>query len=148
MEVILRQTIAKLGRTGEVVSVKDGYARNYLLPQGLAYPATEGNKRRIESEARRHAEQLASDKAGSETVAQQLQDVELRFTAKAGEGDKLFGSITSADIAGQLQERGYSVDKRMVELPEPLKMIGIYPVAIRLHPDVRAEVRVLVAKEE
>jgi large subunit ribosomal protein L9 len=148
MEVILRQTVAKLGRVGEVVSVKDGYARNYLLPQGLAYPATEGNKRRIESDARRHAEQLASDKVGAETVAGHLGSVELEFTAKAGEGDKLFGSITSADIAGQLKERGFAIDKRMVELTEPLKMIGIYPVAIRLHPEVRAEIRVSVNKEE
>jgi len=148
MEVILRQTVAKLGRVGEVVSVKDGYARNYLLPQGLAYPATEGNKRRIGADARRHAEQLASDKAGAETVAEQLGSVALAFTAKAGEGDKLFGSITSADIAGQLKEQGFAIDKRMVELAEPLRMIGIYPVTIRLHPEVRAEIRVSVTKEE
>ncbi|MGD2135201.1 MAG: 50S ribosomal protein L9 [Gemmatimonadales bacterium] len=148
MEVILRQTVAKLGHVGEIVSVKDGYARNYLLPQGLAYAATAGNKRRIEGEAKRRAEQMAADQVGAETVAGQLEGVELHFTAKAGEGDRLFGSITSADIAGQLQQRGYTVDKRMVELDEPLKMIGVYPVPIRLHPEVKAEVRVWVSKEE
>lgn len=148
MEVILRQTIAKLGRVGEIVNVKDGYARNYLLPQGLAYPATEGNKRRIEGEARRHLERVAADKVGAEGVAAQLDGRELRFTAKAGEGDRLFGSITAADVAERLEEEGFVVDKRQVELDEPLKMIGVYPVHIRLHPDVKAEVRVWVSKEE
>lgn len=148
MEVILRQNVAKLGRVGEIVNVKNGYARNYLLPQGLAYLATAGNKRRIEGEARRHVEQLTADKAGAESVAAQLEGRELRFTAKAGEGDRLFGSITSADIAERLEEQGFTVDKRMVELDEPLKMIGVYPIHIRLHPEVRAEVRVWVSKEE
>jgi large subunit ribosomal protein L9 len=148
MEVILRQAIPKLGRVGEIVVVKDGYARNYLIPQGLAYLASAGNKRRIENEAKHHAVRLASEEADAETLAARLGSVELHFTAKAGEGDKLFGSITSGDIASQLAEMGYQVDKRSIELEEPIKMIGIYKVPIRLHPEVRAEVRVWVVKEE
>jgi large subunit ribosomal protein L9 len=148
MEVILREHVPNLGRVGEIVKVKDGYARNYLIPQGLAYVATAGNKRRIESEAKHHAIRLAEQKADAEGVAARLADIELHFTAKAGEGDKLFGSITTGDIAAQLKERGFPVDRRLIELREPIKMIGAYPVSIRLHPDVRAEIRVWVAKED
>lgn len=148
MEVILREHIPNLGRVGEIVKVKDGYARNYLIPQGLAYVATAGNKRRIESEAKHRAIRLAEQKTDADGVAARLADVELRFTAKAGEGDRLFGSITTGDIATQLKERGFPIDKRLIELREPIKMIGAYPVSIRLHPDVRAEIRVWVAKED
>ena len=148
MEVILREHIPSLGRVGEIVKVKDGYARNYLIPHGLAYEATAGNKRRIESEAKHQAIRLAEQKADADVVAARLAEVELHFTAKAGEGDRLFGSITTGDIAAQLRERGFPVDKRLIELREPIKMIGAYPVSIRLHPDVRAEIRVWVAKED
>lgn len=148
MEVILRDHIPNLGRVGEIVTVKDGYARNYLIPHGLAYQATEGNKRRIESEAKHQAIRLAEQKADADAVAARLADVELHFTAKAGEGDKLFGSITTGDIAVQLKERGFPIDKRLIELREPIRLIGAHPVTIRLHPDVRAEIRVWVAKED
>jgi large subunit ribosomal protein L9 len=133
---------------GEVVTVKDGYARNYLIPQGLAYRATEANKRRIESEKKSRAQRLAAEHADAESLAAALNGVELHFTAKAGEGDKLFGSITSSDIAAQLAEKGYQVDKRVIELEEPIKMIGIYKVPVRLHAEVKAELRVWVVKEE
>lgn len=148
MEVILRDTIPNLGQVGEVVRVKDGYARNYLLPRGLAYPATDAYKRRIAKEATRRIAQLTEQKSDAETVAAQLATLELHFTAKVGEGDRLFGSITSADIANRLQEKGLQIDKRSIEIPEPIKMIGVYQVPIRLHPEVRAEIRVWVVKEE
>ncbi len=147
MEVILRRSVAKLGRAGEIVDVKPGYARNYLLPHGLAYEASEGNKRRVEAEARRRALTAAAEQSDAEAVATRLAEVELHFTAKAGEGDRLFGSITSADIAEALGAQGYRVDKRVIELDEPLKTIGVYKVPIRLHPEVRADVRVWVVKE-
>ncbi|NIM48439.1 MAG: 50S ribosomal protein L9 [Gemmatimonadales bacterium] len=147
MEVILRETIPNLGRVGEIVKVKDGYGRNYLIPQGKAYLATKGNKRQVEAESKHRAVRTAAEQSDAETVAAQLDSLELHFTARAGEGDKLFGSITSADIAGQLGDLGYSVDKRAVELEEPIKMIGVYKVPVRLHPEVRAEVRVWVVKE-
>jgi large subunit ribosomal protein L9 len=130
------------------VKVKDGYARNYLIPQGLAYAATAGNKRRIESEARHRSIRLAEQKSDAEATAARLAGIALQFTAKAGEGDKLFGSITSADIARQLAEQGYSVDKRIIELAEPIRMIGEWTVRIRLHPEVRAEITVSVTREE
>lgn len=147
MEVILRETIAKLGHAGEVVDVKDGYARNYLLPRGLAYPATPANKRRVAAETQHRTARLATEQGDAERLAAQLAELELRFTAKAGEGDRLFGSITSADIAEELAARGAPVDKRAIALDEPIKVIGDHTVPVKLHPDVRAEVRVRVEKE-
>lgn len=147
MEIILRQQVDKLGHAGDVVEVKDGYARNYLLPQGLAYPATEGNKRRVEAEKKARGEKLAAQQEDAEQLAATLTTLELNFTAKAGEGDKLFGSITSADIADKLAEHGVTIDKRQVELDEPIKMVGVYKVPLRLHPEVRGAVRVWVVKE-
>ncbi len=148
MDVILKKHVINVGRAGEVVSVKPGYARNYLIPQGLALPATKANQRRIEAEAKHRSVQLAAELGDAEALAAALENVSTTFHAKAGEGDKLFGSVTSADIADRLAELGFTVDKRHIELKEPLKMIGIHKVPIRLHPDVRAEVEVSVAKEE
>lgn len=148
MEVILRETMPSLGRAGDLVKVKDGYARNYLIPRGLAYLATAGNKRRVEAEAVKRAQRVVSEQADAEILAGKLRDLSLEFVVKAGEGDKLFGSITSADIADKLAQRGYAIDKRSIELEEPIKMIGIYRVPIRLHAEVHAEVRVWVVKEE
>ncbi len=147
MEVILRETIAKVGRAGQVVQVKDGYARNYLLPRGLAYPATPGNKRRVEAESRHTAALQAAGKSDAEAVAARLAELELHFTAKAGDGDKLFGSVTSGDIAEQLTTKGVPVDKRAVQLEEPIRMIGAHTVAVRLHPEVQGHVRVWVVKD-
>lgn len=147
MEVILRENVDNLGHAGELVSVKDGYARNYLLPRGLAYEATEANKRRIESERRARGLKHASDRADADALAARLAAIELRFTAKAGEGDRLFGSITSGDIATRLAEQGVTIDKRHIELSEPLKMIGEFKVPVRLHPEVKGEIRVRVVRE-
>jgi large subunit ribosomal protein L9 len=147
MDVILRETIDKLGRAGDIVRVKDGYGRNYLLPKGLAYVATESNKRRVVAEAKRRVTRFTVERSDAEAQAVELEGVELHFTAKAGDADKLFGSITSADIAEKLAEQGYQVDKRDIELDEPIKMIGIYKVPVRLHSEVRAQVRLWVVKE-
>ncbi len=147
MEVILREDVAHLGKTGDLVTVRDGYARNYLIPRGLAYPATDANKRRIEAERERRAARLATQRAQAESLAERLGAASLTFTARAGEGEKLFGSVTAADIAAKLQELGFEVDKRRVELEEPIRMIGIYKVPVRLDAGVVAEVRVWVVKE-
>jgi len=146
MDVILRQDVADLGRAGEIVTVKEGYGRNYLLPRGLAYAASAGNKARIAAEAKRRVHVAASEKTAAEQLAAALATADLTFTAKVGEGDRLFGSITSADIAAKLAELGHPIDKRIVDLPEPIKLIGVYKVPIRLHHDVRPEVRVWVVK--
>ncbi|MFQ5703971.1 MAG: 50S ribosomal protein L9 [Gemmatimonadales bacterium] len=148
MEVILRQTVDNVGLAGELVKVKNGYARNYLIPRGLAYAATPANRRRMEAEASRFTQQRETERAEADNLAEKLSGVSVEFVVKAGEGEKLFGSITSADIASSLAEKGFNVDKRSVALPEPIKMIGIYKVPIRLHPDVRPEIRVWVVKEE
>ena len=147
MDVILRENVDKLGAAGEVVSVKDGYARNYLLPRGLAYPATEGNKHRLEAESKSRARRADAEVAKASEVATRLEAVSLSFTMKAGEGDKLFGSVTSHDIAERLKAEGFDVDKKTVELAEPIKALGVYKVPVRLHPDVKPEVRVWVVKE-
>ncbi len=147
MDVILREDIAKLGRTGEVVRVKDGYARNYLLPRGLAYHATEGNRRRLQVEATQSLVKAAGERSSAEEFARQIEAQSLTFTAKAGEGDKLFGSITAGDIGEKLAELGFTIDKRVIELEEPLKLIGVYTVPVRVHQEVKAQLRVWVVKE-
>jgi large subunit ribosomal protein L9 len=128
------------------VTVKEGYGRNYLIPRGLAYLASAGNKARIAAEAKRRGQLAVSQKTAAEELAANLATADLTFTAKVGEGDRLFGSITSADIADKLAELGYPIDKRIIDLAEPIKLIGVYKVPIRLHHDVRPEVRVWVVK--
>jgi large subunit ribosomal protein L9 len=147
MDVILREDVEKLGAAGDVVTVKDGYARNYLLPRGLAYAATDGNKRRLEAERKSRSRRADAEVAEAGAIAARLEAVSLSFSMKAGEGDKLFGSVTTHDIAERLKAEGFDVDKKTVELPEPIKALGVYKVPIRLHPDVKPEVRVWVVKE-
>jgi large subunit ribosomal protein L9 len=147
MEIILREDVQHLGKVGEVVKVKDGYARNYLLPKGLAYPATEANKKKIAYEGERVAKQRAVEKSAAETEATKLNDVQLTFSVKVGEEDKLYGSITASDIQRKLEELGIHVDKRKVDLPEPIRELGDFQVGIKIHPDVRPQVRVTVVKE-
>jgi len=150
VKVILRQDVEKVGEAGAIVSVRAGFARNYLLPQGLAYPASESNIRQLEEE-RRLAEQRAKrDYLEARRRAAQLEGVSLTFQARAGEESKLFGSITSADIAERLATQGldFEVDRRQIELEEPIKALGVYSVPVRLHADVRPEIKVWVVKEE
>jgi large subunit ribosomal protein L9 len=147
IEVILREDIKTLGRAGEMVRVKPGYARNYLLPQGLAYEATEGNKKRIAAETRARATRNQADRAEAERFAATLAGVTLPLSGKAGEEGKLFGSITSQDIAEALGRAGHTVDRRRIELEHPIKTVGEHTVTIRLHPEVHAELRVSVVEE-
>ena len=144
IEVILREDVKDLGRAGALVKVKPGYARNFLLPRGLAYEATAGNKKRIEGEQKARATRATQDRSEAEALAGKLGGVSIRLKAKAGEGDKLFGSITTQDLAQALADQGFPVDKRKIELDHPIKQLGAHTVSIRLHPDVHAEVRVTV----
>lgn len=146
MQVILRESIEKLGQAGEIIAVKNGYGRNYLIPRGLAYAASAANKKRVAAEAHARGQRIVALKEDAEALAAKLTAEDLNFEVKVGEGDKLFGSITSADIAWKLAERGVSVDKRDIELAEPIKMIGVYKVPVRLHPEVRPELRVWVVR--
>lgn len=147
MEIILREDVQHLGKAGEVVKVKDGYARNFLLPKGLAYPATEANKQKITYEAQRIAKQREAERTAAESEAGRLATVELTFTVKVGEEDRLYGSVTASDIQRRLEEQGIHVDKRKIELPEPLRSLGDFRVGVRIHPDVRPEIAVHVVKE-
>jgi len=147
IEVILREDVASLGRAGEMVRVKPGYARNYLLPQGLAYEATEGNKKRIAAETRARGVRLQAQKVDAEKTAAALGAVAVTLTGKAGEEGKLFGSITAQDIADALGRAGHTVDRRRIELEHPIKTLGEHTVAVRVHPEVHAEVRVSVVAE-
>jgi len=147
MDVILRENVEKLGAAGDVVTVKDGYARNYLLPRGLAYPATDGNRRRLESEHKSRSRRVEAEVGQAKEIAAKLEAVSLSFSMKAGEGDKLFGSVTTHDIAERLKAEGFDIDKKAVELQEPIKALGVYKVPVRLHADVKPDVRVWVVKE-
>lgn len=147
MEVILREDIKTLGKAGDLVRVKPGYARNFLLPRGLAYEATEGNKKRIVAEGKARMTRQAAERVEAEQAAAALGGVALALTAKAGEGDRLFGSITAQDLADALAARGHQVDKRKIELEHPIKLLGTHTVSIRLHPEVHAAVTVTVTAE-
>lgn len=147
MEVILREDIKTLGKAGDLVKVKPGYARNFLLPKGLAYEATEGNKKRIAAETKARGVRVAAEKAEAEQQAAKLAGVHLTLARKAGEGDRLFGSITAQDVADALAAKGQAVDKRKIELEHPIKTVGDHTVAIRLHHEVTAEIRLTVQAE-
>ena len=147
MDVILRQDVDKVGRAGELVTVKNGYARNFLLPRGLAYQATDANRRRLEAERAAKGKKVAAEIGAAKDVAAKLEAVSLTFTMKAGDGDKLFGSVTAADLAEKLASEGFALDKKQIELDEPLKALGVYRVPVRLHHDVKPEVRVWVVRE-
>ncbi len=147
MEVILREDVKSLGKAGEMVRVKPGYARNYLLPQGLAYEATEGNKKRIAAETKARTSRQDSERAEAQRAAATLDQVALTLTGKAGEEGKLFGSITTQDLADALARQGHQIDKRRIELDHPIKTLGHHTVAVRLHPEVHAEVHVSVVAE-
>jgi large subunit ribosomal protein L9 len=148
MEIILKEDIANLGFRGEVVKVADGYARNYLLPRKLAMQATETNKAVIEQMKSSAARRSASEKSKAEEFAARLNAVALTFTRKVGDAGHLFGSVTSADIAAELAAQGIEVDRRKIQLGDPLKTIGEFTVAIRLHREVTAHLKVKVRGDE
>jgi large subunit ribosomal protein L9 len=147
IEVILREDVKSLGKAGELVRVKPGYARNFLLPQGLAFEATEGNKKRIAAETRARGARDQADRVEAERFAATLGAVTLTLSGKAGEEGKLFGSITAQDIADALAGQGHQVDRRRIELQHAIKSLGQHTVEVRLHPEVHAEVRVSVVPE-
>jgi large subunit ribosomal protein L9 len=144
MEVILKEDVANLGHRGDVVKVADGYGRNFLLPRKLALQATLANKAVIEQMKAAAARRSASEKAQAEELVTKLEPVALAFTRKSGENGQLFGSVTSSDIAAELAARGFEIDRRKIQLNEPLKALGNYDVVIKLHREVTAKVKVRV----
>jgi len=147
MEVILKEDVPKLGHRGDVIKVAEGYGRNYLLPRKLAIEATQANKAVIEQMKQAAVRRSAVEKADSEALSRQLEGVSLTFQRKAGEKDHLFGSVTSSDIAEALEQKGFKIDRRKIQLNEPLKNIGEFEVPIRLHREVSSKVKVTVEKE-
>ncbi len=147
MEVILKEDVPNLGLRGEVVKVADGYGRNYLLPRAMAMQATEANKAVIEQMKAAAERRSATEKAQAETLVAKLDPVVLSFTRRSGEQGHLFGSVTSGDIAAELASQGFEIDRRKIQLGEPLKSLGEFKVAIRLHREVTAHVTVKVLAE-
>ena len=148
MEVILKQDVIKLGNRGDVVKVADGYGRNYLLPGKLAIEATTANKAVIEQMKGSAQRKSAKEKTEAEAVATTLSQVELTFERKVGENEHLFGSVTSGDIAHELELQGHTVDRRRISLEEPLKQLGEFHVPIKLHRDVTAHVKVTIKSDQ
>jgi large subunit ribosomal protein L9 len=147
MEVILREHVDNLGRRGEVVKVADGYARNYLLPRRLALLATEGNKKQIERERAKFEVKEAEEQKVAEAMSERLANVEIVIARKVGETAALYGSVTAADIAEALSAKGFDVDRRKLQLGEPIKKIGDLEVPVKLHRDVTARLKVRVVPE-
>jgi large subunit ribosomal protein L9 len=147
MQVILRDKIENLGNAGDVVEVKAGYGRNYLIPKGLAYEASQANVRRLEAERAAQGRRDEATLGEARERAAAIEGVSLTFHARAGQEGKLFGSITSSDIADKLAEQGIQIDRRTIELEEPIKALGVTSVPVRLHPQVRPELKVWVIAE-
>jgi large subunit ribosomal protein L9 len=146
MEVILKEDVPKLGNRGDVVKVAEGYGRNFLLPKKLAIEASAANKAVIEQMKASAVRRSAKEKGDAEALAKQFNGVSLHFTRRAGEHDHLFGSVTSSDIASELEARGFNLDRRKIQLNEPLKNLGEFTVPIRLHRDVTTNIQVTVTK--
>ncbi len=147
MEVILKEDVPKLGSRGDVVRVAEGYGRNYLLPKKLAIEATPANRAVIEQMKAAAVRRVAREKGDAEKLAQLLTGVSLSFTRKSGEHDQLFGSVTSADIARELEHKSFNIDRRKIHLDEPLRHVGEFTVPIKLHKDVTVQVKVIINKE-
>ena len=146
MEVILKSGVEKLGNEGDVVAVADGYARNYLIPRDLAIEATEKNRRVLEHEKRMDLDRSAKEKRVAERLASELSNLSCTIRMQAGENDRLFGSVTSLDIAASLEEQGIEIDRRKILLDEPIKELGVFTVPAKIHPDVTADIKVWVVK--
>ena len=147
MEVILRQYVEHLGKRGDIVKVAAGYARNYLLPRKLALPATDGNKRHVDRERKIMEVKEADEKAQAAAIASRIEAIDVVITRRVGETDALYGSVTSADIAEYLKSKGFEIDRRKLQLAEPIKRLGEYEVSIKLHREVVAPVKVRVTAE-
>ncbi len=148
MEVILRDHVEHLGNRGDIVKVADGYARNYLLPRKLALLATEGNKKRVERERKLFEAAEAEQRSAAEAIASRLTAIEVAIARRVGENDILYGSVTNADIADTLKDKGFDIDRRKILLPDPLKALGEVTVPVKLHRDVTAQLRVQVVREQ
>jgi large subunit ribosomal protein L9 len=147
MEIILRHDYEGLGKTGEIVRVKDGFARNYLLPKGIAYMAGDAGRNRLENDLQQQKWRQNKNRRKAEELSKKLESISCTISVQVGEEDRMFGSVTSQNIADALAIQGFEIDKRKVVLDEPIKSLGIYTVPIKLHSDVDATIKVWVVKE-
>ncbi|HOP49000.1 MAG TPA: 50S ribosomal protein L9 [Ignavibacteriales bacterium] len=147
MKIILRKNFDQLGKIGDVLTVKDGYARNFLIPRGIAYIATEGNLKALEAEKKAYLKKLQKEQKDAENLAAELEKLQITIPVKVGEDDKLFGSVTSNMIADEVIAKGVNIDKRAIQLSEPIKQLGIHEVPIKLHTNVTANIKVWVVRE-
>jgi large subunit ribosomal protein L9 len=147
MKIILRQDYASLGKLGDVVEVKDGYARNYLIPRNIGFKATAGNLRTLDEEKKQHVDREKKSLRQAEKLSTELEKQSITLKMKVGEDEKLFGSVTSQMVADALKEKGIVIDKRSIEIEEPIKALGIYTVNVKLHPTVSGKVKVWVVQE-
>ena len=147
MEVILKEDVPKLGNRGEVVKVAEGYGRNFLLPKKLAIEANAANKAVIEQMKAAAVRRSAKEKSEAEELAKQFDGLEVKFTRKSGENDQLFGSVTSGDIAEALEKKSFHIDRRKIQLHEPLKTVGEFTIPVKLHKDVTTHLKVVIEKE-
>lgn len=147
MKIILKEDLEKLGKCGDVIQVKDGYATNYLFPKNLAIPATKGNLRSIEELTRQKRFRDDKKKKGAERLKADLEKISITAEVKVGEEDRVFGSVTSQEIAGLLKEKGLDIDKRKIELEEPIKALGVYTVPIKIQADIVANLKLWVVKK-
>ena len=147
MEVILKEDVPKLGSRGDVVKVAEGYGRNYLLPRKLAIEASAANKAVIDQMKAASLRRGVKEKSDAELLAKQFEGVGVQFVRRAGENDQLFGSVTSSDIAHELEHRGFNIDRRKIELDQPLKSLGEFTVPIKLHKEVTVQIKVTVTKQ-
>lgn len=148
MQIILQEDVEKLGNRGQIVTVAEGYARNFLLPRKLALEATAGNMKRLEKMRAAFAKKEATEKHSAQTLAELLNTVTVTVSRKAGENDQLFGSVTSADVAEGLAAQGYTIEKRKIALADPIKLVGEYQVPVKLFREISANVKLVVNKEE
>lgn len=147
MKILLKTDFEALGKRGDIVTVKDGYARNFLFPKGIAVPATPGNMKAFEQEQKLMARREQKAKQEAERLAKELEKISVTAAVPVGEEDRVFGSVTSQTIADLLAEKGYSIDKRKILLDEPIKALGVYDIPVKLHPEVEVKIRVWVVKE-
>jgi large subunit ribosomal protein L9 len=147
MKIILRKDHERLGQVGSIVDVKDGYARNYLIPRGIAFPADDGHMRTLQEEKKQAERRSTKELKSSRKLAEELEKISITLKMKVGEDEKLFGAVTSQMIAEALNEKGFELDKRILELEEPIKALGIYTVPVKLHQTVEGKVKVWVVRE-
>ncbi len=148
MKVILRKNVEHLGQMGDIVTVKDGYARNYLIPRSFAYLATPGAMKALEFEKKQYVKKIATEKAEAEAMAAKFSEIQVSITMKVGEEGKLYGSVTAQMIGEQLMKQGYDIDKRNIIIEDPIKTLGVFDVKVKLYTDVFATIKVWVINEE